>query len=103
MNLIDREIEKLWREFNKPGLARENFGLLMRCSLQRVISETKDKCIEEQKTSRCYHNCDLINFDTGNYKCPNCGELLNKILWSREQDRRLQAIQQSKQNTKGKG
>lgn len=30
------------------------------------------------KEETCNHFCDLINFDMGNYKCSNCGQLLSK-------------------------
>lgn len=40
--------------------------------------------MKNDSTPKCNHECDLINWDTCNYQCPNCGALIRKYDWLNE-------------------
>ena len=52
------------------------------------------KIPNEKLINICEHKCDLINFDIANYKCPNCGEVINKIKWLRDELRYQENMEQ---------
>jgi len=116
MNLIDREIEKFDREFDEyffkhlncecegcdADKDREQVKLFLKDSLQRVIDETKEKCIEalpeKIKDERTLPNWDkvLMNIYKENYGAAS----LSQELTAEKLGFNL-AVQQAKQNIKG--